>query len=222
MKFYTQIALVGLLPAVLTACVAPPPAVAPDPSATPIVLPATAASPVVDAPTINTLAAATPIAGVTPSAIPMLSPRPTQNPEHYKDANYGFTLAYPPAWTLAKVADQHLVRLRQGDYVLNIGVRRADEESLIMRTGVGAGDLIERGHVKFLGQELTRDVLSYEGRDKAVLYNRAGEVAVGDLRFTLSLDYDPGEMQRPAPYAAQVLTPQTQAECDRIVASIWK
>ncbi len=138
----------------------------------------------------------------------------------YTDPTYGVRLDYPPAWTLLARSDPHRIALRQGEFVLNIGVKRVGESEAIVRTGVGAGDLVTRGQVSILGQQVSRDVLVYQAKDKGVLYNQAKEFAVGNLVFTISLDSYPDPAQ-PAIYHYDTveLAPDVQAEADRIVAS---
>lgn len=96
---------------------------------------------------------------------------------------------------------------------LSIGFRRSTEEAPIQRTGVGAGELIGKGTVLFLGRELSRDVLVYQGKEKAVLYSYGLEIAVDDLIFTLSLD------DHSPDYESVVIEQDIQAQVDEIVES---
>ncbi len=136
----------------------------------------------------------------------------------YAHAKYGFSFRYPPDWTLEEPQDpvhtmkDHLIWLKSSQAVLAIGFKHLDEDVLITRTGVGAGDLVTRGTVIFLGEPVSRDVLVLEGRDMAVLYNSAGETQRNDLVFTLSLDYV-GES------SATTLQKDVQAVADMIVTS---
>lgn len=135
----------------------------------------------------------------------------------YTHPTYGFSFRYPPEWTVQEWSElPNCVWLRhrqRPDLVLSVGVRWPGEAVAIQRTGVGAGELHTEGSVVFLGQELSRDVLIYEGRTKAVLYHRAEEIDVGGLVFTLSLD------DRRADYAAADIEPAVQAQVDQIIES---
>jgi len=64
-----------------------------------------------------------------------------------------------------------------------------------------------------LGRELAREVLIYEGRVKAVLYNNACEIDVDGLIFTLSLD------DRSLDYDAAQIESEMQNIVDEIVGS---
>jgi hypothetical protein len=68
-----------------------------------------------------------------------------------------------------------------------IGVRWADEDVQIQRTGVPEGDLVQAGTIPFWGDVISKSILVYEGRDKAVLYNNGTEVRAWDKVFTLGL-----------------------------------
>ena len=99
------------------------------------------------------------------------------------------------------------------DVELTVGVRRPDEGVPIQRTGVGAGDVETRGSTRFLGREVAREVLVYEGKVKTVLYNNAVEIDVDGLVFTLSLDSVGPD------YDAVDIPPEVQTIADKIVGS---
>lgn len=82
-----------------------------------------------------------------------------------------------------------------------------------MRTGVGSGDVISMGTANFLGNKISRDVLVYDGKVKAVLYNMATEIQAGDLIFTLSLDDFSQD------YESVDISPGIQDEIDQVVGS---
>jgi formylmethanofuran dehydrogenase subunit C len=70
-----------------------------------------------------------------------------------------------------------------------IGFKAAGEEvSIITRTSVGSGEIITQGTVRFLGKEMTRNVLVEDGKVRSVLYSYACEFTVGDRVFTISQD----------------------------------
>lgn len=96
---------------------------------------------------------------------------------------------------------------------LVVGFKRGTEGAQITRTGVGAGEIVRRGSVAFLGQPISRDLLVLNGKDLAILYQGSGEIRRGDLVFSLSLDYRGNATDRTA------LTPETETIADKIVAS---
>jgi hypothetical protein len=111
---------------------------------------------------------------------------------------------------------QHLLWLKPPQYPLvhmSIGFKRAGEDIGIQRTGVGAGDIVRRGTVLFLGHPINREVLVAEGKDISVLYNGGSEIQRGDLVFTINLDYAGSPMDKTA------LTDDVEANADLIAAS---
>lgn len=166
-----------------------------------------------------------------PSDTPVPTPLPTATLSDeeryagwgtYRNETYGFSLRLPPGWTAEEDTRPvstlrghavHLMPEGQSTIRLVVSFKYADEEQLITRTGVGSGELDERGSVPFLGEEVSRVVLVDRGKDMAVLYDGAGEIQRGDLVFALSLDYL-------GPSSDSVtLTEELQAQVDGIVAS---
>jgi uncharacterized protein len=140
----------------------------------------------------------------------------------YVDSNYGFKFRYPPEWTAEldlrtdSTTYQHLLWLKAPSkpvegVQLNIAFERIDETYGLQRTGIGAGDLVERGNVLFLGEETPRIVLSLEGIDMEVMYGTTGAFERGNMRFAISLYYAGTERLG--------LTPELQQIADLIVAS---
>jgi hypothetical protein len=127
----------------------------------------------------------------------------------YTNLIYGFSFSFPADWNV--YTRDHSVWIRQGKQGLIIGVRWPDEDVQIQRTGVGAGELMSEGSIDFLGRELSRTVLVYEGNDKSVLYDSAVGIEVDGRIFTISLDYfdDP----------SLVLSQEVQATADEILES---
>jgi len=72
---------------------------------------------------------------------------------------------------------------------MTITFERVGEDFGLQRTGIGSGELVERGSVLFLGVETPRIALALEGYDLEILYNGTGLFERGDIRFALSLDY---------------------------------
>ncbi|MBL1131645.1 MAG: hypothetical protein D8M54_24570 [Chloroflexi bacterium] len=67
--------------------------------------------------------------------------------------------------------------------------------------------------VTFLGQELIKNALVYQGKDKAVLYNNAGEISVGDLIFAISLESNRSD------YESIAIPENVQEQADKILES---
>jgi len=128
----------------------------------------------------------------------------------YTNADYGFSFRYPSTWQLEQ--EPNLVKLSQGTLVLGIGCRFDTEDVSIGGTGTPAGDFETRGNVTFLGQELRRDVLVFEGNVKAVFYVGTGPIQAGNVVFAIRLDDfsdDPGSD----------IPESLQTEVDQIVES---
>ncbi len=155
-------------------------------------------------------AAPSPIAAEEPDTNHVVVP--AEDWQTYVNDNYGFSFRYPSTWTMRKGKD-NVIKLVQNTLTLVIRYRSINEETVINSGGVAAGDFETRGMVTFLGEEITRVVLVYEGLDKAVLYNATAEIQAGDLVFTIrfeDLDED---------YDAIVIPKAFQAEVDGIVSS---
>jgi hypothetical protein len=142
----------------------------------------------------------------------------------YTNDTYGFSLRYPADWTAEEETRTnstmrgHQVRLWPNDEpaaVLAISYKAAGEEQFIGRTGVGAGELVERGEAAFLGEPVRRVVLVAQERDMSVLYAGGRVIGRGDLAFTLFLDYR-------GTAAENDLSEQAQLVADQIVASVAK
>jgi len=174
---------------------------------------------------------------VPPTSVPTPSPEPAaecapitvdSGPE-YKlwreqiHETYGFTLLVPPGWAIEEITEPPHHPLRDHAFVLwsaeeptarfQVAFRRQDEEQFIGRTGVGAGEIVEAGRVCFVGQEVDKHKLVFEGKDMTVLYGPGGEIQRGDLAFTLYLDYRGGWEDKSA------LSKEIQAQVDQIIAT---
>jgi putative hemolysin len=141
----------------------------------------------------------------------------------YTNAAYGFSLRYPPSWAVAEVTDPtdtmagHRIDLttqEDEEAVLLIAFKATSEDRRITPTGMGAGDIIERGTVVFLDQELARAALVLDGKDVGVLYGGGGEIDRGDAAFWINLHYR-GDLR-----TGPGLSTTIQETADRIVASI--
>ncbi len=140
----------------------------------------------------------------------------------YQDANHGFKFLYPPDWTVEldlrvnSTTYQHLIWLRPPDkptsgVQMMIAFESMGENIGIQRTGIGAGDLVERGEVSFLGLPARRIALVLESKDMEIMYGSTGAFERGSLRFAISLAYI--GMERLG------LTPELEQTADGIVTS---
>jgi hypothetical protein len=148
--------------------------------------------------------------------------RPTQiHPEtgeswfRYANDEYGFAFLFPPEWELLEGNNYLCLNYRANREIkLIVGYKWANDRDIsIIRTGVAAGELVTTGQLDFLGREIDRNVLRYEGKDKAILYDNASHIRGNDLFFTLSIDdfrmdYDLAE-----------LPPEVMSTADAIVES---
>jgi uncharacterized protein len=142
--------------------------------------------------------------------------------QSYTNAAYGFSVRYPSDWSLIEVTDPgntmagHRIDLSaagEPKAVLFIAYKDAGDDRQITPTGMGAGDIVQRGSISFFGESLARAVLVADGKDVEVLYG-SGEIRRGDLVFWLALHYtgnpgvDPG------------LSTEFQMQADRVIASM--
>ncbi len=135
----------------------------------------------------RTEAAGTPPIAATPTPLPTaIAEEPVIT---YTNTEYGFSFQYPSDWIIQDQGS-HFVRLGRNSLSLYIGYMGLYESlDIWSRTGLPAGDFQTRGTVSFLGQELTREVLVYEGVDRVVFYNGPNSrIDAGDLVFAIYLD----------------------------------
>jgi hypothetical protein len=141
-------------------------------------------------------------------------------------AKYGFSFRYPPDWILKEIVDPvntmsghavHLTHPTNPSVRMIIAFKRANEDRRITPTGIGSGDLITRGVVSLLGQDVERNVLVALEKDMGVYYGWPRSAATGSgLVFWLALD-----CACPAGDAAVTgLTPEVEQIADAIVESI--
>jgi hypothetical protein len=131
----------------------------------------------------------------------------------YENSDYGFSFIYPPDWTLIESPNRIALAHQGSSISLRVEVKYVGEDIEIVRSGVPAGDLISRGTLIFLGQQLARNVLVYHDKDKAVLYDNAGEIEVGDLLFVITLE------SNRADYESIEIPEDIQEEADEILES---
>jgi hypothetical protein len=157
--------------------------------------------------------------GVTPQA----PADPYPGWASYANTEYGFSLRYPPTWMVAEVNEENFgkpgsrwVELSQGTAKLIIGYRRSGEDAVIWGSGVAAGEFELRGTARILDQDVERQVLVYEGRDKVVFYSiPPGVIAAGGLEFAASLN-----PFAQADYAQVALDQGVQDEADAILSTL--
>jgi hypothetical protein len=134
--------------------------------------------------------------------------------QRYANDSYGFAFLVPPAWDLVEGQNGLcLVDQSNPDVRFVVGYKWADDDLVITRTGVAAGELTNTGEVTFLGREIERNVLRYEGKDKKILYDNAAEIRINELMFSLGLD------DFTVPYETAELTTEAMETADAIVAS---
>lgn len=120
----------------------------------------------------------------------------TETWETYTSAEYGFSIQYPPGWTPVDTLPNQISLVRKGTGIaLRFLVREVEEEVNLVRSGVPAGDLYPREAVMFLGQLVSSELLTYQGRNKAVLYAAADEITRENLVFVISLESNSGEYE---------------------------
>ena len=156
---------------------------------------------------------ANPSAENTPTPAP--EPTPTQEVddpypgwESYANEAYQFTLRYPATWTLEE--ESNLLKFSQGTLLFAIVFQRQGESVPSPWAGMPAGDFESRGTMLFLGQEIDKNALVYEGKVKALTYS----AEVDDLAFSIRLDDMVG-----TDYQAIEISEAVQDEVDRIVGS---
>lgn len=171
----------------------------------------------------------TPTEPSTPTATPTLLPTglptlafvtTTSGAYHdwprYIHTVYRFVFAVPPGWQVSELGANYiqLTPPYLPDIKFTIGVRWVGEDVRIQRTGVPEGELVRVGMVPFWGDEISKSILVYQGRDKAVLYNNGTEFRLGDRYFTLGLD------DFSLDYGSVDLPDKIKAAADGIVGSL--
>lgn len=154
---------------------------------------------------------------VIPGATAIATVKPSETHQgwnQYNNSTYSFSFSISDGWVLVE-GPNYLCAMQSSEstQILIIGFKRAGEGVTIQRSEVGPGDISKRGSIRLFGQEISRDVQVYQGKDKAVLYNNAQEVQSKDLVFTFSLyDFFPD-------YGSAELKPTLQGLVDQIVES---
>ncbi len=145
--------------------------------------------------------------------LPTLVPTTTPPAQTFHDETYGFTFQYPAHWTVA-TNDNIVSVIKSGTGIaLHIRFKPVGDELPITPTGISAGDLVNQGEVLFLGQAVAQNVLVYQGKDKAVLYDNLAELPRRHLIFSLELASNNSD------YEVINIPEDIQAEAEAIIAS---
>ncbi|HOU42234.1 MAG TPA: hypothetical protein PK829_13290 [Promineifilum sp.] len=167
----------------------------------------------------------TPLLTATPlptsdSQQPVEIPVPPDDPSTwnlYLNREYGFSFHYPSdRWTLATAEDGRQLLLTYGDtgIALRVKFARQDDAGADLQIFNGeVADLVPEGTMRFIGADVERSMLAYEGLVEWVFYNDAAPIPRGELLFSLALlssnDYNAG--------VPAVVPDDVQAEADRIL-----
>jgi hypothetical protein len=140
----------------------------------------------------------------------------------YENSEYGFSLRYPATWNVEELLliggepDSHSLQFGRGSTKLIIGYRRTGESATVAPSGVPAGDLVERGTTRILGFDVPRQVLVFEGKDKAVYYG-APEIPIA----TIGLEFSPSLQEFAKVDFPEIdLSKSVQADADNIIRSL--
>jgi formylglycine-generating enzyme required for sulfatase activity len=133
---------------------------------------------------------------------------------HYTNLDYGFSFHYPPDWTLEERLHVLIFRHKAVDTLwFTVEYRRVDEDIWVFRTGMPAGDFVPRGSVPFLGRELLRSALVYEGKNKLVSYGYGDTTPWTDVLIGIVLEDYAGD------YGSVDLSDSVQSQIDQVVSS---
>jgi putative hemolysin len=135
---------------------------------------------------------------------------PSQVPlSKYTNDAYGFSFNQPDTWTVEE--SDHSVTFHHQDYALFVGYQWANEQQMPFRTGMPAGDFVDGGTFKLLGQDYPKKMLVFEGKTKVVEYG--ANIPLNNLRLYIWLD------SSGADYAALDIPVEIIAEADQILTS---
>ena len=133
----------------------------------------------------------------------------------HENATYGFTFSYPAErWIiLERPNDPHGLAVvhRESGIALRMRFARAGENANLQLYGGAAGEFVPEGTVRFMGQEVERSALVYQGDTTRVFYNNTEPIARGDMLYSFAL------VGLEDQTAAASLPEAVQAEADRII-----
>jgi hypothetical protein len=160
---------------------------------------------------------------VTPTATAGLLEAATPGWISYTNADYGFSFLYPSTWTIQGAPN--MLRLTRQSLTLAIGYKWASENVRLGPGNIPAGDFITKNTVKFLEQEVQREVLVYDGKVKAVFYTLPGNFEIpmnigqGEATSQVDLVFAIGLQVFDTDYQQIDIPEMIQNETDQIVAS---
>lgn len=135
----------------------------------------------------------------------------------YLNREYGFSFHYPSErWMLVTAEDGRQLLLTYGETGIALRVkfaRQSDEAPDLQLFNGAVADLVPEGTIRFIGADVERSTLVYEGLVDWVFYNAAAPIPRGDLLFSLALlssnDYNAG--------VSAIVPADVQAEADKIL-----
>lgn len=107
--------------------------------------------------------------------------------QEYANLDYGFRFRYSSSWTLVERPNMISLVYRGTGITLGIRFKRSGDTVELLQYGGAAGDFTSRGTVSFLGEEIEKMALVFQGVDKEIHYNETREINQGELVFTLAI-----------------------------------
>jgi len=147
-----------------------------------------------------------------PTAIPLSDE--TANWKTYTNSAYNFSFKYPQNWKINMDQPNKIYVTSPTNFALIINYKVKGDSLNIVRSGVGAGDLVSKGIVEFGTKTVNKDVLVFQNQDKGILYDKSGEISVDSLVFSLSVDN-----LRSAAADYPTLDKQTEDQTDQILST---
>lgn len=163
------------------------------------------------APSESIVTTLTPIVEPTSTIIPPIEST-VEVWQEYTNADYDFRFRYPPSWTLVERPNMLALVYRGASIILGIGFKRSGEEVELQQYGGAAGDFVSRGTITFLGEEIEKDVLVFQGVDKEIHYNETSEINRNGLIFTLAVKSNRN-------YDKAIIPEEIQVAADEVLAT---
>lgn len=119
---------------------------------------------------------------------PGTEPAPSPGTLTYTNERFGFQFDYPNTWALEE--GEHAIILTKGTNRLGINYGWLGEQSgdNFGRTGVGAGDFISAEKIRFMDQVILVELLTFDGKVKALFFGGTSLVETGNLVFMIVLE----------------------------------
>lgn len=151
--------------------------------------------------------------GGTPGAEPTAEP----GWKLYENTTYGFAFSYPADhWlVIERPNDPHGLALAYHEMGIALRMRfaRANEEANLQLYGGAVGDFVAQGTVRFMGEDVERSALVFQGVASRIFYNGTKPIARGDMLYSFAL------VGLEDQTAAEPLPEGVQMEADRIIES---